>query len=554
MNLDASLAPVDLGKLERFSYAEHRTEVDISGLPAGCHQFDDYIVRLSAPNSVAWVISRICDHNSGKLILGANRRTARCPLHGWNLDLDRLEYTNVLQPKGTCAFTQKGSVISIDDNKQAVQFPAGVLEQLPDDAVTARFVAHACVEFDLGGFRLLTDPWLTGPAFLTGWWLSSPPPRALVESVVSADAIYISHTHSDHLHPESLKLFDRDTLMIFPDFESGSVARRLAGLGFRNLRPLQFNTCYRLGRGCISLLKSGDFEEDSGLYLANRSFSALLTVDAKRLNHLVLPRDVDLLMTSFAGGASGYPVCFETLDVETIDRIALQRKNGRPAVVREYINATNPKLYAPYAGFFTSRAPRDAFVREHNKKMSADDLLAQISRSHPDLAVWNVTKTPVAEFREGVARVSGGGNEPAGAEDTDGPIAAMVAEAAGFSLDAVSTYFRDSGFGDQFVLYLMICDADFREVTDGLRIDFTGDRVAVETVPKGRIEAQYDASEESAAPRRKLIKIRREALWQLVRHNMPWEEAMIGFQCRFKRKPDVYNHKFWHHFSKVYAQ
>jgi len=51
----------------------------------------------------------------------------------------------------------------------------------------------------LGGVRVVFDPWLTGPAFARGWWLLHQPPPDAWERLFSADFIYISHIHSDHL-------------------------------------------------------------------------------------------------------------------------------------------------------------------------------------------------------------------------------------------------------------------------------------------------------------------------------------------------------------------
>lgn len=49
------------------------------------------------------------------------------------------------------------------------------------------------------------------------------------------------------------------------------------------------------------------------------------------------------------------------------------------------------------------------------------------------------------------------------------------------------------------------------------------------------------------------IYIRREALGQLVINNQPWEDASIGFQMRIKRTPNIYNAKFWYHFTNEYV-
>ena len=34
---------------------------------------------------------------------------------------------------------------------------------------------------------------------------------------------------------------------------------------------------------------------------------------------------------------------------------------------------------------------------------------------------------------------------------------------------------------------------------------------------------------------------------------LPFEDLLIGFQCRVNRIPNLYNNNFWHYFSNVYV-
>jgi hypothetical protein len=185
--------------------------------------------------------------------------------------------------------------------------------------------------------------------------------------------------------------------------------------------------------------------------------------------------------------------------------------------------------------------------------MSVEELAPRLSESHPEVRFWNVLQTPNARFDGEKVEFSGESINRLAHIDCDGSIRAMEGEAAGFDLSAVALYFEASGFQDAFELFLMVCDDDFAEAGDGLIINFSGDRPTVRPVPSGHLERRYEDAPEDASLRRKLIKIRREVLWHVIQNRLPWEEAMIGFQCRFKRKPDFYNHGFWRHFSKVYV-
>ena len=46
----------------------------------------------------------------------------------------------------------------------------------------------SCIEIRCGNKTLFTDPWLTGPAFVRGWWLVHQPPSDWLERIVNADA------------------------------------------------------------------------------------------------------------------------------------------------------------------------------------------------------------------------------------------------------------------------------------------------------------------------------------------------------------------------------
>ena len=61
------------------------------------------------------------------------------------------------------------------------------------------YITHACMELQFGETRFMFDPWLKGPAFARGWWLLHEPPADAMDRLCSADLIYISHMHSDHL-------------------------------------------------------------------------------------------------------------------------------------------------------------------------------------------------------------------------------------------------------------------------------------------------------------------------------------------------------------------
>ena len=79
-------------------------------------------------------------------------------------------------------------------------------------------------------------------------------------------------------------------------------------------------------------------------------FSALIDVDSNMINFERLPK-VDLLYaSSFAGGASGYPMMFEKLQPK------LKRKYYKKIFFKkkkEDIRKVKAEILIPYASFFT---------------------------------------------------------------------------------------------------------------------------------------------------------------------------------------------------------
>ena len=89
------------------------------------------------------------------------------------------------------------------------------------EAIEIRFVGHATVRLEVGGLRILTDPFLRqvlGPLQRHG-----PIPDAA--AVTDVDLVLISHGHPDHFDPASLRAIDGAPTVVVPR-GLGSRARR----------------------------------------------------------------------------------------------------------------------------------------------------------------------------------------------------------------------------------------------------------------------------------------------------------------------------------------
>ena len=544
------------------------TNIDLAGRNPGVHQEERVFFELSAEGKVSWVVSRVCDHANGRLSLVTGAKDgscrARCPLHGWELDLNTRCYTNVGVEKPVLPFVVKdGQLIVSGAETPSLVHSAGM--RLPKaQSVTVRFLAHAALQVDINGFTIVTDPWLIGPCFTTGWWHAVAPKSDVLEVLRQADLIYISHNHPDHLHRETLQyvLAIRPEIpIIVPPFPSGSTARPLHEMGFTNVIELEFNSLFRpawsADAPAFSILNSGDFRDDSGLYIAAEGFTGLLTVDAAALNSMSLPTDVDFLATAFAAGATGFPWCFEHIPMEQRQRIQQRNRGAVQKLADDYISATRPRVYMPYAGYFTERATRDAFIRENNIKNSPDTIRErQSARIRAGMIFVDPRQTDVIHFDGpgSVPRLSSAPGEPLfplTVETTLPYLEREAREAEGFDVHELARYLEASAYHDDLLVTLVPCDESFVPRGDALILDPSGHRPTTRVVPPLEARAEYDTDD--PAGRRKIwIRVRQAPLADVVRHRLPWEDLSIGFQSRIERRPDVYESHFWFHFTNVY--
>lgn len=70
--------------------------------------------------------------------------------------------------------------------------------------VKVSFIGHAAILIETRGVRILSDPWWSGPCFGSQWWIHPKPDLTPLEAA-PPDFIYVSHGHSDHLHPGTLR-------------------------------------------------------------------------------------------------------------------------------------------------------------------------------------------------------------------------------------------------------------------------------------------------------------------------------------------------------------
>lgn len=103
------------------------------------------------------------------------------------------------------------------------------------------FVNHACYIIEAAGVKLMTDPWLEGPAFHNGWALIEPT-QFTYERFSEITHIWFSHEHPDHFSPPNLKKIPEalraQIVVLFQETKDRKVAEYCRRLGFKEVREL----------------------------------------------------------------------------------------------------------------------------------------------------------------------------------------------------------------------------------------------------------------------------------------------------------------------------
>eukprot|EP00071_Canis_lupus_P036674 XP_022270231.1 cytidine monophosphate-N-acetylneuraminic acid hydroxylase [Canis lupus familiaris] len=479
----------------------HLSPIEVANLKEGINFFrnkntgKDYILYKNKNHLRA--CKNMCKHQGGlfiKDIEDLDGRSVRCTKHNWKLDVSTMKYIN--PPSSFC---QDELVVEMDEENGLLLLELNppnpwdseprAPEHLAFGEVQITYLAHACMDLKLGDKRMVFDPWLIGPAFARGWWLLHEPPSDWLEKLCQADLIYISHMHSDHLR----------------------------------LMPLYFSIGHKI----------------------------LNTVDCTRPNGGRLPEKVALMMSDFAGGASGFPMTFsggkftEEWKAEFIKTERKKLLNYKARLVKDL----QPRIYCPFAGYFVESHPSDKYIKETNIKNDPNEL-NNLIKKNSDVITW--TPRPGATLdlsrmlkdptdSKGIIEPPNGTKIYKDSWDF-GPylkvLNAAVEDEIFLHSSWIKEYFTWAGFKDYNLVVRMIeTNEDFSPFPGGY--DYLVDFLDL-SFPKERPSREHSYEE---------IRSRVDVIRYVVKNGLLWDDLYIGFQTRLQRDPDIYHHLFWNHFQ-----
>ncbi|KAB1261979.1 Cytidine monophosphate-N-acetylneuraminic acid hydroxylase [Camelus dromedarius] len=454
-------------------------------------------------------------------------------------------------------------------------------EDLAFGEVQVTYLTHACMDLKLGDKRVVFDPWLIGPAFARGWWLLHEPPSDWLERLCQVDLIYISHMHSDHLsYPTLKKLAERrSNIPIYVGNTERPVFWNLnrSGVQLTNIHVVPFGIWQQVDRNLrFMILMDGVHPEmDTCIIVEYKGHKILNTVDCTRPNGGRLPMKVDLMMSDFAGGASGFPMTFSGGKF-TGNTLYQRDSNLNPVIPEEWkaqfikterkkllnykarlVKDLQPRIYCPFAGYFVESHPSDKYgwtfsvmyIKETNIKNDPDEL-NNLIKKNSDVVTW--TPRPGATLDLGRMLKdptdSKGIIEPP--EGTKiykdswdfGPYLKILNAAVGDEIflhaSWIKEYFTWAGFKDYNLVVRMIeTDEDFNPFPGGY--DYLVDFLDL-SFPKERPSREHPYEE---------IRSRVDVIRHVVKNGLLWDDLYIGFQTRLQRDPDIYHHLFWNHFQ-----
>lgn len=232
-------------------------------------------------------------------------------------------------------------------------------------------VSHACLSVEANSVRLVVDPWLEGPVYWGAWWHC--PAAVYDDSIFSANFVYMTHWHFDHMHEDTLRRFDKSCHMLVPKFPVSIMAEGLRELGFTNVTELEHGVTKSLGKDFDFTSFQVSYQDDSVCVIEADGVVIMDVNDAKPLTRAWkhfrerYPQ-VDFMLRSHSPAWS-YPSSYSFDDP----------KDAIPVTPESYLDAfrsaasiIKPKYAVPFASSVCH--PHEDILEENAEVISAFEL------------------------------------------------------------------------------------------------------------------------------------------------------------------------------------
>ena len=220
---------------------------------------------------------------------------------------------------------------------------------MQDEFIT--FVNHASVIFSHKNIRLITDPWLFGPAFNNGWELLSPS-KFDINDFDNITHIWFSHEHPDHFSiqvlyaiPENIR---KKITILFQNTLDHRVARRCERLNFKQVIEMKSTEYISLNDEFkIKCVPNSTYDSWFYAIIGDKKILNIndCMVDSNSQSKIVkrMIGDVDILLTQF-----GYASWVGNPEDEQL-RVDASREKLQRIQIQDKI--FQPKFIIPFASF-----------------------------------------------------------------------------------------------------------------------------------------------------------------------------------------------------------
>ena len=246
------------------------------------------------------------------------------------------------------------------------------------------------------------------------------------------------------------------------------------------------------------------------------------------------------------GGASGYPLMFDNFNINEKKQIIKKKNNFLKNIKIRNILQLKAKYFLPYASAFSESLKRDEFIRLNNKKIEFNDYLKILKKKNVEVLDTNTFKQFIFEGQSLLSKFIKSNNFYVDKKPTK-YLKEFKNSNSNIDLQKIKKYFKNCGYKDDLIVNFSLSNDDFSKEYKKFSINFSS-QVPIfysEHIKK----TKYVYNEKM---RFLNLKIRKETFIHTIKNKMPWEDILIGFQCRVSRDPNIFNSNFWYHFSNVY--
>jgi len=497
-----------------------------------------YILNKNKNNEFV-IYDAICPHFNG-VVNEINGKTWRCSNHGWTFD--SLTGDNLNSGKHLHSYK-----IEICNNDLFVNLPMKLdnksekIRKKEKIIPKITLVNNACLLLEWNGFRLLTDPWIEGSIF-HGSFTNYPPNQIKASNLPKIDAIWISHEHSDHLNEYSLSFFDKNIPIYVPDYDGKRLESILKKIGFKNITSLgNGETKFLSDEIKITSYFSGSVWNDSIQFIQLGNFKILNLNDAG-FNWKIkdVHDEVDLVCTQFTGPGSSFPLTWTHLSKNQKRGIITKTNEGFLQWLKQIVDITKTKYLLPFANYNEIYHPDLLHYLDNKPQNTINDVRS----------VFKGTDTYVLDLLPGESWSEEFLRIPDREKYFDNAFKMKYLKQKFIDDDKLEEKSKKHDINDnEIILYFEKFSNSFLSLQVGTYTikliikNMDSNREFYIIFENGNVSVRKS---DSSIKNPNMVWECPEFIVQRTIHNdLSWDEAQLGYWCRFSRSPDVYNVALW---------